>query len=109
MRGRQSLLRVLVVGESDDTKTWLKQVVARENLSWRMRFTCNLRLTSPESQLDNQDLIIVLWERQPQVMFSDVLAREAIEHRSVEGLIRELLSNFFAQAAMILLGFAKLC
>ena len=90
MRGRQSLLRVLVVGESDDTKTWLKQVVAREHLSWRMRFTCNLRLTSPENQLENQDLVIVLWERQPHVTFNDVLAREAIEHRSVEGVIREL-------------------
>jgi tetratricopeptide (TPR) repeat protein len=86
----QSLLKVLVIGDSEDIKGWLKQFVARDGLMWRLRFSCNLRVNSPDNQVGQQDLIIVLWDRLPPVTFSEVLSRASIDSRSVEGVIREL-------------------
>jgi tetratricopeptide (TPR) repeat protein len=89
----QNVLKVLVVGDSDDVKGWLNQFVARDKLLWRVRYTCNLRVNSPDNQLGLQDVIIVLWDRQPLVTFQDVLSRKSIDYRSVEGVIRELASE----------------
>lgn len=86
----QKVLKVLVVGDSEELGTWLSQLVKQGQLMWRLRFSCNLRITAPETQASQQDVIIVLWDRQPRVTFHEVLNRKSIEYRSVEGVIREL-------------------
>lgn len=90
MQGRQSVLKILVVGESEELRSWLKKMVSQERLAWRLRFSCNLRVGAPENQIDSQDMILVLWEKQPLTQHSDVINRLAIERRSFESVIREL-------------------
>lgn len=83
-------MRVLIIGENEDLKTWLRQLVAKHQLPWRMRYSCNLRVVSPENQLGSQELIIVLWEPSPLVTIDDVIRRESIESRGAEGVMRDL-------------------
>lgn len=87
---RQSLMRVLIIGENDDLKTWLRQLVTKHQLPWRLRFSCNLRVVSPENQLGSQELIIVLWRPSSLVTIDDVVHRESIESRGSEGVMRDL-------------------
>lgn len=90
MAAGRSLLKVLVIGENEEIKGWLKQLVAERGLKWRLRFTCNLRISCPENQIQNQDLVIVIWRKPTPVHIEDVMNRETISTRGVEGVIREL-------------------
>jgi tetratricopeptide (TPR) repeat protein len=90
MVSRQALMKVLIIGENEELKTWLKQLVANHQLPWRIRYSCNLRALAPENQLSSQELIVVLWDPAPLVTIDEVIRRNTIDSRGVEGVMREL-------------------
>lgn len=92
MSTKKSVLKVLVVGENDELKTWIGKFVSERGCRWSVRYTDCLRVACPENQLERQDIIIVLWTHPEVVTIDEVLQRESVESRSVEGALGDLRS-----------------
>lgn len=86
-------MKVLVVSENEAIRNWLRENVQRHKLPWRLRFTCHLRVCAPENALNEQDLLIVVWDKTAPVTLEQVLKRKAITNRSSESVICEIEAN----------------
>lgn len=86
----RTLLKVLVVGENEEVREWLREMVFKSKLPWRLRFTCPLRVSSPENQMSEQDIIVLIWEKTQPTPLEEVIKRKNISSRSSESVVCEI-------------------
>ena len=86
----RTLLKVLVVGENEEVREWLREMVFKSKLPWRLRFTCPLRVSSPENQMSEQDIIVLIWEKTQPTPLDEVIKRKNISSRSSESVVCEI-------------------
>lgn len=78
---------MLVVGEDEEIRSWVRNHIVKNKLPWRVRFTCPLRLLCPENQLGEQDAVVIIWDRTMPVPIEEILTRTSISRRSVESAV----------------------
>lgn len=91
VENRTPPLKVLVSGLDENAMTWLKTMVREKKLPWRLRSCEPLRVGAPDSQVENQDIIIIAWGRPQSATASEILKnQEAPKYRSLEGVLATL-------------------
>jgi|GEM_PF-609032 len=90
MQGLKVPLKILVVGEEEQTLGWLRGALKDAGVVCRLRTCHPLRVSAPESQLGEQDLVILLWEHTPPISMEEILGREAISTRSMESVVCDI-------------------
>lgn len=83
-------LKVLVVGEDETIRDWIRTAFKNSGVATRLRFTCPLRVCAPENRLAEQDLIVVLWEHSRPISMEEILERKAITERSSESVVCDI-------------------
>lgn len=90
MQPPKSPLKILIVGEDEPVRDWLRAALKAAGIPCRVRTSCGLRVCAPENQLAEQDLIVLCWQRTNPVALPDVLARQAITERSMESVVCDI-------------------
>jgi tetratricopeptide (TPR) repeat protein len=90
MQAAKRPLKILVVGEDEQIRQWLRDAWRASGIAHRLRMTCALRVCAPENQLAEQDLILLLWERGRSPTLEDILSRVAITERSMESAVCDI-------------------
>lgn len=83
-------LRVLVVGEDETIRDWLRSAFKASGVAARLRYTCPLRVCSPENLLAEQDIVVVLWDHARPLTMEEILARTAVTERSSESVMCDI-------------------
>ncbi len=86
-------LRILLVGADEEVQVWFQKGVKSLKLPCRLRMTNPLRICAPENQLEENDLIILVWEQtEPsQGSILDVMKKaNPPRTRSMEGALHDL-------------------
>jgi tetratricopeptide (TPR) repeat protein len=86
-------LRVLVVGEDESIREWVRAAFKKAGVPARLRLCCPLRVCAPENNLAEQDVIVVLWEHSSPVTMDEILARTSITERSSESVLCDIETN----------------
>ena len=90
MQGLKAPLKILVVGEDEHVRTWLRESFKASGVAARLRMCCPLRVCAPENLIAEQDVIILLWEHTRPCSMQEILARTAITDRSMESAICDI-------------------